>query len=482
MDNMLDKEVMKARMDEIKEKKFRQDVRLAENEQSSMSLEEQQYHTVESALSEEKFIDTILQKAGVEELSEEDRQDFLLRSRTNKNFLLVNLEKYGGDSEFMKNVKNSIKDLDAFLSKPVNYAIKRQEAIGTALEKINQAIRHCENYTDRGRPLLFWHRKRYDAVVATKVRLEDDRARLILAKGADATDDMYLENTDTLFDLMNRQKIEKRHGRVIDDEKERAGVMVRYHLHGVKSAEFEKLAFDRKVMETAQKTKLERTAALVTYAYADDKKLLDNAQECASFYNNLEGNMEGIPDQKQKQKRIEAIEKVFEMIMDYDFKNFDFNSYADAVSSEKFKKNLLMVNAAFDCDIYIKEYRNLVENGHEGLNLKYSADQLKEIEAKRDACGPINNYYKILTVYYSKPKFYSIDLSALMKMDVTTLEKEFVEKMSGKDDDLKELYSAVYNFRMLGYQNNLSAVMEYDVDKPADILLQEQRRVHLCTD
>ncbi len=464
--------------EELQTHTLRTDVRLAENEQQQMAPQLREYHTVQSAREENIRIENLLSHAEDMNLQEAEQNDLRFRIRQNKNFEMVNTEKFGGDSNLMKAVKESVREVDTILQTKVGKAFDRQELLNNAIGAVSRAVANCDAYLARGRSMFFWRRKRFDLVTETKQRFEEDLEKLVQAVESDERDDALMEQEDTLMTLMNRPKISSRQGQMVDGDNELNASSVKRNLYGVGSFDydlsfFKKNLTSRREINTGQKESPDRTKALVSFCMAEDRGILDgtNSEEHYRIYEQLSvnafDNAAGNYTQEQKQKKVEALESFFEILMDYDIRNFDFDSYRDTLTSEKFRKNYLIAKAGWDADVLFTEYRNLLRD-NKGLTLKYSAEDFAEIEAKRDTMGTISAYYDALEIYYTNKSLWTESLDDLMALSFNEIATRMDLAAGSNLTPVVNFYGSLMNIKGSG--------VDYNVHMSADNILQANRQ------
>ena len=479
--------------EELNSQEFRRDVRLVDNEQVSMSRTEKEYHTVARSKAENLRITKLLTHADEIHLEEYQKKDLRLRLRQNKNFELINSERDGGDSTAMKNVKNSVRDVDSLLRERAGNAHRRKELLNEAINKVDTAIGFCNNYLRRGKPFFWWRRKRYYMVEETRSRLQEDMEKLNTAIESDAVFDELTDSKDTLFDLMNNEKIAGRAAGIPVGDKAAVRSRMRAQLQGVTSVDYSRKDFeDRVKRELGADKKLDRTTAMVSYCVSiikgqdsskynsqnleyykaltipTDEKLLPKSSHASKV----------VITQEDKQKKVEAMEGFFDVLMAYDVRNFDSKSYAEIFSDKNFRKNVIVAKAGWDADVFIKEYRKLLKDP-KGLKLRYSADDFAELEAKRDIMGILGTYYDTIAKYYDLPELWSEELSDLMALDSDTIIERMNQAQENKNEDVVKFYASLFALRTHPDGEELPAIRQHDVTKPTDALLQAERTLHV---
>ncbi|WP_024865185.1 hypothetical protein [Butyrivibrio sp. FCS014] len=199
--NNKEKEDLKKDFYEIdKKEQMRAPVRFAKDNIPGL---DERYYNVESAQQEILKIDELLEYRDELKLSERQGKELTLRKRRDQNFLLVNEEKWCGDSGYMRDVKHDIRVYESYLRHNVNLPVsKEDENFIKQFEEIQRlclkAYNSCKYYVKRGKPICFWRRNRYDAVSAAMDRLKQELDELYeIEERAD-----LIQEGDTFLDLL----------------------------------------------------------------------------------------------------------------------------------------------------------------------------------------------------------------------------------------------------------------------------------------
>ena len=457
-DQTIQKEELKRQYEEIKTQEFRTDVRLADNEQATMSPEMQQYHTVQSAIQENARIEELLQNASILQIPVEERQSLKFRVQRNSNFQLINMEKLLGDSAKMVAVKESVKEIDRILGEPMGYALEREDKINLAREKMEEGIRNCDIYISRGEPFWPWHKKRYRAVVATRAYMADNLEKLKTASAAVSLNEELLKKEDTILDLINRPKVEFRRGKQDMSDIAVDTRSLTHAVHGLGSMEYEITHFDRILKKEHGKNNVDRTTEMVAFSLMEAKGgVYTNIIRSSETYRVLRTDLfdksvkkeAERASKREKEAKVRLMEECFDMILKYDMSNFEFASFSETVRSPKFRENYRMAKMAFDCEIFIQDYRDLLKDDR-GITLENNKKEFELIEKKRDEMGKLTSYYDILINYYEKPAMRNIDIDALFKLSYEDLLAKYEEVSEKKDPDVIQLYTLMLNLKVNG--------------------------------
>ena len=457
-DRTINKEELKRQFEEINAQEFRTDVRLSQGEQEQMSPEMQQYHTVESAIQENAKIEELMQNAGVLGLKVREKDGLKFRAQRNSNFQLINLEKTTGDSPFMAAVKASVKEIDKLFDEPVGYSVDREEKVRLAREKVDDAIQKCDAYIGRGVPFWPWHKKRYNAVVATREYLIDNRKMLDDAASLQNIYDPVLKKEDTLLDVMNSDALARRVATRKSDEFSGDSGFYSQAVHGIGSMEYDKTHYDRMLKKRFGKNNVDRTTEMVAFnLIRSEGGVCSNIGKNFEIYEGLTVDLldkktregEKKATKQEKQYKVKLMEQCFKMILDYDMKDFEYASLSKMVRSNKFRENYRMAHLAWDCEDFIKQYRELLQDDR-GLDLFYDEKDFKLIEEQRDEMAKMSHYYNLIDAYYENPAVREIDLNKEFALSYDeTLAK--VEKAAAKNDStLLGVYNLMCSLKLNG--------------------------------
>ncbi len=141
---------------------------------------DREFYNVEASKQENLAIDKFLDHSHELKLSEREMRGLNLRKTRNVNFELMNQEKWLGDSDKMKDVKDSIKAYEEALTEKIDLSSKEatKDSIGHVSDLADQAVDKCLRYLARGKSCFFWRKGRYDAVEKAHDRLKVEQKEL----------------------------------------------------------------------------------------------------------------------------------------------------------------------------------------------------------------------------------------------------------------------------------------------------------------
>ena len=139
-----------------------------------------EFYNVEASKQENLAIDKFLDHSHELKLSEREMRGLNLRKTRNVNFELMNQEKWLGDSDKMKDVKDSIKAYEEALTEKIDLSSKEatKDSIGHVSDLADKAVDKCLRYLARGKSWFFWRKGRYDAVEKAHDRLKVEQKEL----------------------------------------------------------------------------------------------------------------------------------------------------------------------------------------------------------------------------------------------------------------------------------------------------------------
>ncbi|MCR5235693.1 MAG: hypothetical protein K6E34_00650 [Lachnospiraceae bacterium] len=126
--------------------------------------ERKNYYDLESVQEESFHLQEILRNPEIYNIKQKRLRDVRFRENRNQNLLLVNNEKWFGDSTYMSNVKTSIQEYEEAM-RAVSSGTA-EDTIRLAQEadsKCGEVLRFCDAYLNRTRILFFWKNERYKA-------------------------------------------------------------------------------------------------------------------------------------------------------------------------------------------------------------------------------------------------------------------------------------------------------------------------------
>ncbi len=218
--NMVKNQELRKSFEEVTQHEMRSVLDLRKIDNYEMTDEQKEYHTLDRVQDETVKIARFLDNAEALHLTDEEKEDLILRDNRNKNLFLVNNERSGGDSDLMVNVKNAIRSYEIsikYRNQTMVEGVGFQETeledeVESALTHAEEAIRACEKYLDRGKPFFFWRRGRYNMVKDAKARLEKEKATLEKMRDSKSDVDFAdaINEGDNILSVMNKSKLEKR--------------------------------------------------------------------------------------------------------------------------------------------------------------------------------------------------------------------------------------------------------------------------------
>lgn len=191
--------------------------------------ERKDYYDLENVKEESYHLQEILRNPEVYKINQKRQRDVRFRENRNQNLLLVNNEKWFGDSTYMTNVKTSIQEYEeAMRAVSSGTAEDTLRLAQEADSKCGEVLRFCDAYLNRTRILFFWKNERYKAVESAKERFTQERrelGKLLDGRLNEIETKQDLAEGDTLLSLLtgknSLQERSKRRKKQISDNKKK---------------------------------------------------------------------------------------------------------------------------------------------------------------------------------------------------------------------------------------------------------------------
>ncbi len=208
---------------------FRQsELRLRDNREDEFVIVDQvksEFYSMDRVQSNVLIIKELMDNANSLRLSPATMEDLDIRRNRLKDFELLNA-RTKSDSKEMRLLKEEIRNYDLALS----YLPNNNETL-TAFckmmeEKCDDVIKRCDDYLKRGKSAKFWksnRNDRYHLVEEARARYVNEREKIdrlsVLAKAGSA--ESFLEEGDSMMDLLNMEAIADRMTRRKAEEQQR---------------------------------------------------------------------------------------------------------------------------------------------------------------------------------------------------------------------------------------------------------------------
>lgn len=380
-----------------------------------MDEKEREYNTVKAAQQESLKIGELLDNAESLKLTDEQKNDMILRDNRNKNFMLLNNEKFRGDGIMMQKVKTGIANYESVIR---TLGTDMESMRTEALSYIEEVITHCNAYLGRRRSIFIWRWSRYNAVKDALTRFTKEKemlknADLQQTKGLDVEVDLLsaISGKTRLgkkVALERRKKLEAENGerkKVINEKSNEYGAILKNEGEKIKNE-----------LNVPPNSHILRSASVQAILM----KRLSGAgnDEMINDYKVLSADLETC-NQVEKVRKIETMEKVFSHILSYDLKAFDYKSLND-VSGANVLKNKYICNLAMDSDVLFSEYEKLVKNGDP--NIALNETQFKEVKARRGFLQAVNTWVDALQRIYNSEGGVGVDVERYLNYSFDELE------------------------------------------------------------
>lgn len=150
--------------------------------QEQVNAEEQEHYSIEKTEQDMKYIDSVLKlPVNSTEINLDTRYRFQTAKGRAISHLLLNKNKYGGDSEQMTNVKKSVENLEELLGRE-REDVATTEYIEELQMAYKEAISFCQEYCDTKHPVFATGIARKNMVNATLENLRDEAKYIEVAK------------------------------------------------------------------------------------------------------------------------------------------------------------------------------------------------------------------------------------------------------------------------------------------------------------
>ena len=145
-DNSQFKEINQQKLQEI----LTQDNRTAVELDTATTFQNPEFYSMERTIEDNRFITDVLSKMEVGELqlTEEQKVNLLNKKSRNQSHILVNSQKFTGDSTLMRRIKEEVIKIEGYLKDDSDNSITLQ----FLREAYSNAIKACEDYCAKKNP------------------------------------------------------------------------------------------------------------------------------------------------------------------------------------------------------------------------------------------------------------------------------------------------------------------------------------------
>ena len=247
------KERLREELKGIQTTEERQAIQLSQS-QHRMGEKMRSMHTIDATVQESLKIKELLANKKDLDLTDAEGADLVFRANRNQNFFFMNQEKWGGDSEIMKDIKLQLSEYEKQIHERGVLAKTGGELdVDSAASTCGDLIASCERYLARGRSFFFWRWKRYDAVVHLKKRIEKEKKYLESVGSKDFAEKYkeVIESGDSLRTLMNLPAMQAKLGRLKKKQRQDQGEKTKENL----SEEYKKIESETQETKETNGTK-----------------------------------------------------------------------------------------------------------------------------------------------------------------------------------------------------------------------------------
>ena len=448
--------------DHIQEKKERtqtllnQEMRQAVNMNKVKEGYDADFYSVSKTTEEVSFIDDVLSEQSINELElSEDQQNSLKNVRgRNVSHLLLNSQKFSGDSKEMKKVKDKV----AFLEATIREVVSSANAVNIE-QAFQEAIDAMEAYKSAKNPWFATGKERMKKVVAQLSQTKEEYRMYKVGKAAcDA--ELATRNTgNSVLDLIAiGRSMCANSGLALSDDRDytndviasvksiRATMQLKeQHDTAQKKYTDSSDALSSKIDKATSiqdRSAMDRTIKRMIHATTNQNKIdNDNALD---MYRSLSKNFDSCSSE-EKAEKIAYLESFFEAILSFDMTQLDFSSLSD-LYSERYLSNYIMVAAGHDCEEYIKQYRALLDEDDTSM-LALNKELFEEVIVRREALEAASNWFAILDLILQAAETEKkIKINDLIKMS----QDEHIQGMAGAEN-MRSIHGSLLTMKgMLG--------------------------------
>ena len=216
----------------------------------------------------------------------------------------------------------------------------------------------------------------------------------------------------------------------------------------VKKAEDEKAAFDnqikkryedyynsldnKKYHDTMGTVRSRKALAWVWMLHAEKEYTID---QCSELYNTLLINK--YENDEAKNRKMAAVEKIFEAVLEFDINRLQYNSLSDLLS-DKYEGTAKMIGAIWEIENkYLDQYESMIRD--EKVKCALNIEQLKEVRARWDLIQTSMMHIRDI-----------INIRGLLKKHNIDINKEFENssdqlyaKVAGASKEKQDIYNAL---------------------------------------
>ncbi|MBQ7507582.1 MAG: hypothetical protein IJT05_09670 [Lachnospiraceae bacterium] len=402
---------------------------------SSIEENQRSFYDVNAAQQENLKIVKMLQNADELQLSKEAQSDIKIAARRYANFLFMNLEKEGGesDSPLMAGIKSKL----AIYEKLLDFKATDKDSIYASAEsasrKCQQILDDCDTYLSRGKYFFLWRRKRYEDVSRLRARLENEKQILdrMGEVGYKKKYDDVLQTGDRLSGLLNKRALSGRIKRkTIRDENEplKNKAMNASSSYAQKEDNIKKAI--RKSGLSAEYSFIKAASSMaILNGYTNEQAL--------EYYERLiRDESDTSITEEDKEKKIKDIEKYFDSILSFDLNTLTFEKTED-LFGDKFEKCFALCNAAVCFDLVQGEYDSLVKKDA-GAQGKYTPEQVAELQTKTECLKKVSMVYKKVISIMKRGNGLYTDLNVVWTTNYQSLKQKLDQNFGPEINALTE--------------------------------------------
>ena len=406
-------------------------VRLSDSEPNpnfAMDQHQKEFHKISDAEKENLKIHDLLTNAAELHITAEQQSELKIKRNRNMNFLFVNQEKWFGDSDIMVDLKQKVEMYEHQLRGDIEQKPEeRARRVALAIDHCDKILEGCKTYLDRGRSFFIWRWKRYESVQLLQIRIQNEREILkqIKTEGYAQKYESVASEAKNLTELLNAKATK---GKLNNKRVTRNNTLQT----GLKNAE-DALAGKR---ETARRDIIQQLglkdgeADRTSMIMATTLHLVKGCsiEEAADAYKKISKDM-SVCSPEEKKEKIRIMETIFQSILDFDMEQLNIKSL-DELYGQKFEKCRTMTLLGHDCDVIIKEYKELMSGADKEL-VNFSDKKFAELVSKRETLEAVSNFYSELGKFLALTAGKPVDIDAMMKLSIEGITQAMARETDG---------------------------------------------------
>lgn len=444
-----------------------------------------QFYDVSEANAENLKIAQMLETPDEVHFPKEDKADLLIAGRRNLNFIFANMEKMGGDSELMHNIKTNLYDYENLLAMNVvqTHEDNLRDMLNATIAKSQTVIDFCNTYIQRGRSMFIWRWGRFDAVRKLKERTEEEQKILTSLSNSQQIELIreHLTGKERVSDLLNTLRYEGKIKKKLMAERRTRNTNLRSAStqaeDRIKTKEQEvsdQILKDLKAeIGNEKEIKLNKSDVEAVSAMVGLNKLA--LKDAAKFYKILNKNVDfdlrpdsihlrkdineklGLSrdpvggqeppvteeeqrkydeelekNKQEKQEKIECMEQMFDVIQSFDMKQLNIDKLED-LFSEKYDQVIMLRKLCLAAEGMLPSYAHEFNYEDSEIPQKYNREQQAKLKTRIECVKNASVLYMNTQKILKSTAADTVDLDACF-----TKGRNYIEKAIQKEEDTEK--------------------------------------------